>query len=88
MLELLDTINKKYSCIKLLNIFTDGPTSQFKQRLLFSNLHGWENEFISKLFGISLLPLMGKEQSMELVAPENARFGEMSTPHQLPQMMQ
>ena len=41
MSELLDTINKKYSSIKLLNIFTDGTTSQSKQGFLFSNLHGW-----------------------------------------------
>ena len=43
---------------------------------------------ISKLFGISLLPLMGKEQLMGLVTLYNAHFGEMSAPLQLPQMMQ
>ena len=49
MSELFDTINKKYSSIKLLNVFTDLPTSQFKQHFLFSNLHGWENEFNFKI---------------------------------------
>ena len=49
MSELFDTINKKYSSIKLFNLFKDGPTSKFKQRFLFSNLHGWENEFNFKI---------------------------------------
>ena len=49
MSESFDTIIKKYSSIKLFNIFTDGPTSQFKQHFLFSNLHGWENEFNFKI---------------------------------------
>ena len=43
---------------------------------------------ISKLVGISLLPLMGKEQSMGLVTLYNAHFGEMSASLQLPQIMQ
>lgn len=30
--------------IEMINIFSDGPISQFKQRFLFSNLHGWETE--------------------------------------------
>ena len=49
MSELFDTINKKYSSIKLLNVFTDLLTSQFKQHFLFSNLHGWKNEFNFKI---------------------------------------
>ena len=49
MLELFDTINKKYSSIKLLNVVTDELTSRFKQSFLFSNLHGWENEFNFKI---------------------------------------
>ena len=27
-----------------INVFSDGPTSQFKQRFLFSNLHYWEQD--------------------------------------------
>ena len=61
MSELFDTINKKYSSIKLLNLFTDLPTSQFKQRFLFSNLHGWENEFSFKIVWIFFANSRGKE---------------------------
>jgi len=31
-----------YHEIEHINIFSDGPTSQFKQRFLFSNLYAWE----------------------------------------------
>ena len=31
--------------IKTINIFSDGASSQFKQRYLFSNLHEWETDF-------------------------------------------
>ena len=61
MSELFDTINEKYSSIKLLNVFTDLPTSQFKQRFLFSNLHGWENEFSFKIVWIFFANSRGKE---------------------------
>ena len=35
---------EKYPLIKKINIFSDGPGSQFKQRYLFSNLHTWEEK--------------------------------------------
>ena len=70
MSELFDTINKKYSSIKLLKVFTDGSTSQFKQSFFcFQTFMDGKMNSISKLFGISLLPHMGKEQLMESVAP-------------------
>ena len=34
----------KFPSIKTVNVFSDGPTSQFKQRFLFSNLHYWEQD--------------------------------------------
>ena len=39
----------KYPHIEHVNVFSDGPTSQFKQRYLFSNLHSWEKEYDFKL---------------------------------------
>ena len=33
-----------YPDIECINIFSDGATSQFKQRFLFSNLYAWEME--------------------------------------------
>lgn len=40
---------EKYPQIKIINIFSDGPGSQFKQRYLFSNLHTWEEKHEIKL---------------------------------------
>ena len=34
-----------YPDIEYINIFSDGATSQFKQRFLFSNLYAWEMEY-------------------------------------------
>ena len=35
--------------LKVLNVFSDGASSQFKQKYLFSNLHSWEQEYNLKL---------------------------------------
>ena len=35
--------------IEYINIFSDGPTSQFKQRFLLSNLYAWEMEHDLKI---------------------------------------
>ena len=35
--------------IEHINIFSDGPTSQFKQRFLFSNLYAWKMEYDQKI---------------------------------------
>ena len=45
MSKLSDYLVKTYSSIKLINVFSDGASSQFKQRYLFSNLYEWEKEF-------------------------------------------
>ena len=45
MSKLFDYLVKTYSSIKLINVFSDGASSQFKQRYLFSNLYEWEKEF-------------------------------------------
>lgn len=34
----------KFPNVELIDVFSDGPTSQFKQQYLFSNLHSWEQE--------------------------------------------
>ena len=82
MSELLATINKKYSSIKLLNIFTDGTTSQSKQGFLFSNLHGWENEFNFKIawnffgaingIGGTVKPSVWRNVCTAIATPNNA----------------
>lgn len=38
------SLRAKFPSIEVVNIFSDGPTSQFKQRFLFSNLHHWEQD--------------------------------------------
>lgn len=47
--ELFGNISTKYSPVKLINVFTDRPTTQFKQRYLFSNLPDWEQDFSVKI---------------------------------------
>ena len=39
---ILQRLREKFPRIEYVNVFSDGPTSQFKQRFLFSNLHYWE----------------------------------------------
>ena len=34
-----------YTSIQQITVFSDGASSQFKQRFLFSNLHMWEEQF-------------------------------------------
>ena len=41
---LFNHLKQKYPCIEQLDVFTDGASSQFKQRFLFSNLYAWEQE--------------------------------------------
>ena len=38
------SLRAKFPSIETVNVFSDGPTSQFKQRFLFSNLHYWEQD--------------------------------------------
>ena len=38
------SLRAKFPSIQAINIFSDGPTSRFKQRFLFSNLHHWEQD--------------------------------------------
>ena len=39
-----EALRAKFPSTQAINIFSDGPTSQFKQRFLFSNLHHWEQD--------------------------------------------
>ena len=41
---ILQRLREKFPHIEYVNVFSDGPTSQFKQRFLFSNLHYWERD--------------------------------------------
>ena len=38
-------VMQKYPTIQQINVFSDGASSQFKQRFLFSNLQMWEQQF-------------------------------------------
>ena len=42
-------LREKFPSIRVLNIFSDGAGSQFKQRFLFSNVHYWEQDHHQKL---------------------------------------
>ena len=44
MQHIFQTIRAKFPSVESINVFSDGPTSQFKQRFLFSNLHYWEQD--------------------------------------------
>ena len=46
---ILKHLVEKFPSIKILNVFSDGAGSQFKQRFLFSNLHNWEQDHHLKL---------------------------------------
>ena len=41
MQRIFNHLKQKYDCIEQLDVFTDGASSQFKQRFLFSNLYAW-----------------------------------------------
>ena len=45
MSRILSILREKYPDFQQINVFSDGPSSQFKQRFLFSNLHLWEQKF-------------------------------------------
>ncbi|KAL5007356.1 hypothetical protein ScPMuIL_016162 [Solemya velum] len=45
MTRIFTDLKNKYPNIPQIDIFSDGASSQFKQRYLFSNLHPWEQEF-------------------------------------------
>ena len=40
------SLRAKFPSIQAINIFSDGPSSQLKQRFLFSNLHHWEQDHV------------------------------------------
>ena len=42
-------LREKFLSIRVLNVFSDGAGSQFKQRVLFWNLHYWEHDHHLKL---------------------------------------
>ena len=49
MQHIFSHLKTTYPDIKHINIFSDGPTSQFKQRVLFSNIYAWEMEHDLKI---------------------------------------
>lgn len=44
---IFQSLQTKFPSIETINVFNNGPTSQFKQRFLFSNLYYWEQDHIS-----------------------------------------
>ena len=42
-------VRETYDQIEKINFFSDGPSSQFKQRYLLSNFEHWEKEFKCKI---------------------------------------
>ncbi len=42
--HIINHLKEKYPGIEQLDVFTDGASSQFKQRFLFCNLYAWEQE--------------------------------------------
>ena len=40
------SLRAKFPSIQAINIFSDGPSSQLKQRFFFSNLHHWEQDHV------------------------------------------
>ena len=51
---ILTHLKASYSGIETINMFSDGPTSQFKQGFLFSTLHGGVWSMIGRSIGISI----------------------------------
>ena len=49
MQRIFNHLKQKYDCIEQLDVFTDGASSQFKQRFLFSNLYAWQEEHEFKI---------------------------------------
>ncbi|XP_033625038.1 uncharacterized protein LOC117288334 [Asterias rubens] len=45
MTHIFSDLKQKYQSIQKISVFSDGASSQFKQRFLFSNLHMWEEQF-------------------------------------------
>ena len=57
---ILQCLREKFPHIKYVNVFSDGPTSQFKQRFLFSNVHYLERDHELSIRWNFLLHLMEK----------------------------
>ena len=55
MSSLFEIITQKYISVKVINIFSDGAASLFKQRYLFANLYEWQNDYSVQII-FSLLP--------------------------------
>ena len=43
--KLISILREKYPEFERVHVFSDGPSSQFKQRFLFSNLYPWQKQF-------------------------------------------
>lgn len=49
MSHIFAKLQEKHPSIKHIDVYSDGASSQFKQRFLFSNLFGWQQQFGIKL---------------------------------------
>ena len=47
--SILQFVRENYDTIEKVHFFSDDPSSQFKQKYLFSNLEHWEKEFLYKI---------------------------------------
>ena len=69
-------LKQKVPSIKALNVFTDGASSQFKQRYLFSNLHYWEDDHGLTITWNFFATSHGKGVVDELGGTVKNRFGD------------
>jgi len=58
--HLIKFLKNKYAAIRKINVFSDGASSQFKQRYLFSNLYLWEQKYEITLAWIFFATSHGK----------------------------
>ena len=69
--------------VEQIHIFSDGASSQFKQKFLFSNLHGWENEHDVKIKWNFFATSHGKGEVDGIGGTINKLFGGMKRLNEL-----
>ena len=70
-------LREKFPSIRVLDVFSDGAGSQFKQRFLFWNLHYWEQDHHLNLHGTSSPHLMEKVWWMDSGEQSREQYGGM-----------
>ena len=72
---ILSNLRMKYPGIKTVHVFSDGASSQFKQRYLFANLNLWETKLKIKLEWNFFATSHGKGAVDGLGALSSGQFG-------------